>query len=252
MGTATARDSIGGRLPGLLVAALLSLPAACDDGASGPGDRVVRSFDLTTGDRGWAGDFADYPVSEAEDMGLVVERRPLPSSVEREGEAFFIAGTNTSDDLFMFLARPLEGLERASRYAVDFRVTFASDAPSDCAGIGGAPGEAVTMKAGAVDVAPVPIVEERPEPASDFWRMNVDKGNQSDGGSVTTVLGDVANGSPECTGTPYRLKTLESPTPVTVTTDGEGRLWLLVGTDSGFEGRTGLFYLEIRVTLEPR
>ena len=186
------------------------------------------------------------------DMDLVLERRPLPPSVEREGEALFIAGTNSSDDLFMFLRRPLDGLAAETAYAVDFRVTFATDAPSGCVGIGGAPGEAVTVKAGAVGVEPVPVVEERPEPASDIWRMNVDKGNQSDGGSVTTVLGDVANGSAECSGTPYRLKTLDSSASVTATTDGRGRLWLLVGTDSGFEGRTGLFYLEIHVTLEPR
>lgn len=36
---------------------------------------------------------------------------------------------------------------------------------------------------------------------------------------------------------------------VTATDDGE--LWLIVGTDSGFEGRTELYYQRIDVTLTP-
>lgn len=37
----------------------------------------------------------------------------------------------------------------------------------------------------------------------------------------------------------------------TVTASPDGELWLLVGTDSGFEGLTGIYYQRIAVTLNP-
>ena len=63
--------------------------------------------------------------------------------------------------------------------------------------------------------------------------MNIDKGNQSRAGESALALGDVAH--PEVVGSEYRIKTLDNANrPLTVQTDSEGRLWLLVGTDSGF------------------
>jgi len=63
------------------------------------------------------------------------------------------------------------------------------------------------------------------------------------------VLGDIANGDP-C-GAPQRFvrKTLSSGSeqPL-VTTDAGGAAWLLVGTDSGFEGSTRLYYTRFAAT----
>lgn len=54
-----------------------------------------------------------------------------------------------------------------------------------------------------------------------------------------------------CTGNvPYQLLTFSNPSsPLQITTDDTGRLWLFLGTDSGFEGRTGLYYDVIEVTV---
>ena len=80
--------------------------------------------------------------------------------------------------------------------------------------------------------------------------MNIDKGNQSNGGESMVVVGHVAH--PAVTGQEYRLKPLDnSGRPVSVTTDGEGRLWLIVGTDSGFEGLSAFYYAGIACTLTP-
>ncbi len=54
------------------------------------------------------------------------------------------------------------------------------------------------------------------------------------------------------TGEEYRLKSLDnSGSPVSVTADGEGRLWLIVGTDSGFEGLSAFYYESIACTFTP-
>jgi hypothetical protein len=40
--------------------------------------------------------------------------------------------------------------------------------------------------------------------------------------------------------------------PNAVTANQFGELWLLIGTDSGFEGITSLYYQSISVTLRPQ
>lgn len=37
--------------------------------------------------------------------------------------------------------------------------------------------------------------------------------------------------------------------PINVTTDSQGSAWVIVGTDSGFEGATTVFYDSIELTL---
>ena len=78
--------------------------------------------------------------------------------------------------------------------------------------------------------------------------MTIDKGNQANGGEAMAVLGDVAH--PEVENQEYRIKTLDSMGAlVSVDTDDAGRVWLVVGTDSGFEGLSALYYARISYTL---
>jgi len=71
-----------------------------------------------------------------------------------------------------------------------FYIELASDVPSNCVGIGGAPGESVYLKAGVSLVEPVPMLE------GNDVRLNVDKGNQAGGGADASVIGNIANGLP--------------------------------------------------------
>ena len=55
------------------------------------------------------------------------------------------------------------------------------------------------------------------------------------------VVGNVSH--PDVTGDEYQIKTVtNADSPLSVTTDADGGLWLIVGTDSGFEGLTALYY----------
>jgi hypothetical protein len=87
------------------------------------------------------------------------------------------------------------------------------------------------------------------------YRFSLDKGNQTTGGSDLAVLGDVANGI-ECEEAlsadppPFRVLTFELETDVS--TDDEGRIWVVIGSDSGFEGTTALYYRWVELTLEPQ
>ena len=247
-----------------LALALVLVVTACgaggdrDDAASpsataspGPSGVVTATYDFEDGSDGWASEIADYTDATRPD-DFLSETGAAPPGLDEGTDHVHLAATNTSDDLFMYLRRlvgPELPLEPGTGYEVAFTVEFASSAPTDCAGIGGAPGESVWLKVGATSEEPVPVSQ------GGETRLSVDKGGQSQGGEAAEVAGDVANGIP-CEealeqDSPYADVTLEHTLADPVVTTDDGTVWLLVGTDSGFEGRTSLYYDRIEVTFTP-
>jgi hypothetical protein len=70
-------------------------------------------------------------------------------------------------------------------------------------------------------------------------------------GIAASVTGDIANGLPYNPEPPFVSLTRTHRHTTRVTASSSGEIWLLVGTDSGFEGLTQLFYQRIDVTLVP-
>lgn len=218
-----------------------------------PDDGVVTiTSDFDAGSDGWASDVTDYTeATRPEDF--LTETGVSPPGLEAGTDFVHVAVTNLSDDMFMYLRRPVTmegGLVADTTYRLSGTVEFASSAPTGCAGIGGAPGESVWMKLGASAVEPVPLSEDGE------FRLSVDKGGQSEGGPNATVIGTIENGVPceqalEMQEPPYAVVTLSGELEHTVTAGHDGSLWLFVGTDSGFEGRTSIYYDRIELTLTP-
>lgn len=228
--------------------AIAEITRGVADALAGCGLR--RSYDFRAGAQDWSAHFADYAPHMADGLELEAGPRPLPAELGLDGPGFLLSGFNQSDDLWMGLGRRLsaaDGIEPGRAYAIDYTIVFASAAPSGCAGIGGAPGEAVHLKAGAAAVAPQPVVD----PQADYVRLNVDKGDQSEGGADASLAGDVANGLPCETGVPFVSLTRQHRHAGPVTASAAGELWLVVGTDSGYEGTTTLYYQRIDVRLTP-
>ena len=126
----------------------------------------------------------------------------------------------------------------------------ATNVPGGLVGIGGSPGESVFVRVGASTDEPDIVQDDQ-----GWWRMTVDKGNQGSGGDDAVAAGTIANPNldPETAdGLTYELMTLDSTgLDLTATTDGSGKLWVFVGTDSGFEGLTALYFSTVDVTLDP-
>lgn len=201
---------------------------------------------------GWEGGFSDLPVDYEDDIyRLEFRHAPLPDELDGGGHALLIGGSNVSDDLFMFITKQLgaaDGLKPETTYTVEMTIEIATNAPAGAVGIGGAPGESVYMKAGAVGCKPEALPDGKAGGAA-YYEMNIDKGNQSAGGRDAVLIGDVAkdDGVDDFT---YGLKKLDTAGHLLeATTDGAGNLWLIIGTDSGFEGITTLYYTNITVTL---
>lgn len=223
-----------------------------NDGEGGEGGSdgtspITVQYDFTNGAQDWTAHFADYGPDQEDILEKDSGVEPLPSELGA-GTGFMIQSHNRSDDVFMFLTRklgPADGIEPNETYILDFEIVLGSVAQENCFGIGGAPAESVYLKAGAASVEPqVSLVD-------DSYTLNVDKGNQSQGGPAASVAGHIGNGD-ECGSEElYRSVTRTHEHDTSVTADAEGELWLLVGTDSGFEGLTRLYYQEITVGLTP-
>lgn len=204
-------------------------------------DQLRLVSDFTDDKDGWQAGFAEYNGDHEEIYELEEELAMLPAPLDETKQAYRISGMNRSDDLFMYLTRKVDGLQPNTTYRASFTLEIASDAISDGVGAGGAPGEAVGVGIGLTDVEPVSEPDE-----DNFYRMNIDKIQQccTDGEDMI-VIGDVANGTSDPV---YTL--IERSGEFAATTDDQGQLWVIVGTDSGFEGKTDLYYSTIQVFFE--
>jgi hypothetical protein len=210
--------------------------SGCD---AGSGDCVFH-IDFAGDLQGWSAGFSDYPAGMEAFYELDSGHRPLPAPLDSSRGGFYLSGINHSDDLFMYLRGPLAGLPARTSYSVELALEVASNAAAGCIGVGGAPGEGVTMKAGVVAIEPLPA----------RLGHEVDKGNQTQPGRDALVLGDVAVPDSDCGQPVYGLKRYRSaPQPFSATSGDDGKLWAFAGSDSGFEGATALYYTSISVTL---
>ncbi len=196
--------------------------------------------DFSTGNDGWTGDFADYPVSDSLFYELQFYRAKLPSPLDTNQFALMISGNNHSDDLFMFIKRKITGLSPNSTYQLFISVDFASKYPTNAIGAGGTPGEGVRIKAGATLIEPAKII------ADSYYRMNIDKDNQSNPGADMDTIGHV--GVTDTTTIFTIINRNNSGHLFTIKTDSKGEVWICIGTDSGFEATTTLYYKKITLT----
>ena len=209
------------------------------------GSEMNYIFNFNTGADGWIGDFADYPTDPAQTPMYQLEftHAFLPDPLNTSDGALKQSGINHSDDLFMFIKKKITGLEPERNYTVDLKVEFASNAADNMVGVGGAPGEGVAIKAGAVSIEPNKIVNT----SENWYRMNIDKSNQLQSGIDMKVIGNFANGTDLNV---YKIKQLSTLTPLNVSANKQGEIWLVIGTDSGFESKTTIYYNSIQATIK--
>lgn len=219
--------------------------------AQNPPAAIVIDDDFHTGTHGWSGFFADYPPGVQDEWDFATGLRSLPAELNDVGTGFLLAGNNHSDDLAMLLKKqlgPADGLVPGLTYRVSFEIEFASDAADDAFGVGGSPGDSVYLKAGASMSEPLAPLNGGTD---QHHRPNVNVGAQSTGGPAASPAGTIANGRDANLPPAYVSLTRAHAHSFLVQADAAGHLWLLVMTDSAFEGPTSLYYQRIRTTLTP-
>ncbi len=226
---------------GLCTLFCTSLLQGCDVDIINPEQPVVLEYNFAQGQQNWQAGFADYDAAQADIFELDSGVKTLPTGFT--GTGYKLSGHNRSDDLFMFLKRRITGLSPSTRYQARLKVSFLSAAGTNCMGIGGAPGESVYLHFGFADA----------EPKQVGYNLNVAKGNQGQDGTHSKVQGDISVIDLPCDGSKYQAKTITSTTNSSLqfTTQSDGSIWIFTGTDSGFEGKTTLYYQKIALELKP-
>ncbi|NQW18896.1 MAG: hypothetical protein HQ478_15605 [Chloroflexi bacterium] len=205
-------------------------------------DETAFEYNFDNDAEGWETGFADLPANWSPyTYELDAGYRALPSVLS--GGGIYLQGHNRSDDLFMYLTKQISGLKPLTQYEIEISIDLVANVPGGLMGIGGSPGESVYVKVGATPSEPIVAAN-----VAGQLLISVDKGQQSNDGSEMVVIGNVSN--EEVVDDEYKLKTLDnSYSPLTVTSDADGQLWLIVGTDSGFEGLSNFYYSGIRYDL---
>jgi hypothetical protein len=150
-----------------------------------------------------------------------------------------LQGHNRSDDLFMGIVKELSGLKASTTYTLTLSFTLYTEAEAGSIGIGGSPADSVYVKAGFTNVLP-----EVSEGQDGLWVLNIDKGQQSQGSAGIPVVGTMAK--PEGSEAGFVSKGFE--VTLTLKTDASGKLWLVIGSDSGYEGLTVYYLDDIAIT----
>lgn len=188
---------------------------------------------------GWIGGFADLPSDKKlwDTFEIEIEHDKIPIK-GKDDSGIRLSSSNRSDDLFLYIYRELTGLEPNTEYDVNMKFDIATNAPSGGPGAGGSPGDSVYVKAGVVDKQP-DVVEDK----NDYLRLNLDKGNQSQGGKDLKLLGTMAKENSDDDSYEYKKFDLKT----SVKTDSDGRVWLIIGTDSGYEGKQTYYINNVTV-----
>ncbi|WP_420320373.1 hypothetical protein [Flagellimonas sp.] len=205
---------------------------------------IEFDYDFAKDMQNWQGGFSDYPEGEEVSFELEIEHSSLPIPLDESQGAIRQSGNNHSDDLFMFIKRRLTGLQPNRTYRATFNIQIATNVPDNVPGVGGSPGESVYIKVGLTQTEPTKQINNDGQ-----YIMNLDKGNQAEDGKDMVLIGDFSNNTNEAI---YHLKNLDNQEVFEIQSDQNGELWAIIGTDSGFEATTTIFYNKISIILESK
>lgn len=228
----------------LIISILLFIVCGCIIDKSSSPDQIIEyvfTYDFCNDEEGWMMDFADYPVGEEAFYELESERTKLPDNLVQNQYALKLSGNNHSDDLFMFLKKRIIGLKPNTVYNMILTVEIASQYPENSFGIGGSPGASVYIKVGAVNMEPMAV------DSNGYYRMNIDKSDQASSGNDMMVVGTI--GIPGDDFVYTLIQRDNASNPFQVQSNPNGDIWVIIGTDSGFEGITTLYYNMIHIQM---
>jgi hypothetical protein len=227
----------------LFAVALVALTSCLNSAA--PRNTLTYDFNMNVAGEGWIEGASDFDVGREADVDVVTDLLPLPSPLPAELLGRYLAGTNISDDVFLFIKKRFDGLAPNTTYRVAMAVEIVSDIHADCT-VGTGP--LVWIKAGALGTEPA-VVDQ-----GGRWVMNIDKGDQDTKGQFLQ-LGDIRNdlsGCPSPGTFDAKGSTLQQQ-EMELITDDSGGFWIFLGTESGFESRHEVYFtgFRIQVTLVP-
>jgi hypothetical protein len=204
-------------------------------------DHREFTYNFNAGTQGWDSLFSDYPKGEESFYELEFAYSHLPEPLDTTIRAIKISGNNHSDDLLSFMTTRISQLIPNAVYEVTFDVTLASGVAANSTGIGGSPDLALGM--GGIAYEPKNTLD-----GANWYRPNFTSLLQSrESNNVMQMVGTI--GVQDTTTTFTLINRNNTGNPFKLKTNEVGELWLMIGTDSGFEGITTLYFTSIHITL---
>ena len=206
-----------------------------------PADYREYTYNFSSGTQGWDSLFSDYPKGEESFYELEFAYSHLPEPLDTTIKAIRLSGNNHSDDLLSFITTRISQLIPNAVYEVTFDITMASNVATNSAGIGGSPDLALGV--GGLGYEPANALDE-----ANWYRTNFISLLQSrESNNVMQMIGTIGV---QDTTTAYTLINRNNKdNPIKLKTNEYGELWLMIGTDSGFEGITTLYFNSIIIRL---
>lgn len=200
------------------------------------------TFDFEMDNAGFAPIYADYPAGEGVEEFYEFQYDYGKVPIEGAGNGIFISGNNHSDDLFMGYMKVLEGLTPSRTYHFTVSFKLATNVEGGMIGVGGSPGASVYVKGG--------VTAEKPQCEPDdqqHYRLNIDKGNQGTDGRDMRLLGNLEKEDAQRPGE-YEWKVFSFS--MQAKANDSGCVYLIIGTDSGFEATSSYYLDDISITWE--
>jgi hypothetical protein len=187
--------------------------------------------------------FSDYSYNEAGNYDIYEMKsdyKQIPV-LGNESMGLYIASHNRSDDVFMGYVKKMSGLTPKKEYTFDIQFLLATDVESNGFGIGGSPSSSVYSKSGVSTIRPESVLDKE----TNMYRMNIDIGIQSQDGKDMQVIGSIGKQDSSIIGFEYK------PMQATATaiSDENGCVYLIIGTDSGFEGFTKYYIDNVEISI---
>ncbi len=167
----------------------------------------------------------------------------LPAPLDTNNYAIKVSGNNIGGDLLTCMYVPVTGLSSNTEYRVTFNVLLASDVPTSVInGPNGSPN--LSFGAGGLDTIPSRYID-----SSDWYRPSFNvKLQNGQSNEIMQKLGNIGVRDTTTVFTPISRNNLNKP--MKLKTNGDGMLYLLVGWDSGYKGKTTLYIKTIIVRFE--
>ncbi len=238
--------SING-LAGLLLLALLPLISGClsDDNPQDQSPDFISDFTFLDNAGGWVQGYTDYPLDSGASLDFTFNRQQMPNDTSEYG--LRISGRDNNRDLFMYMWREIGPLEANTTYDLVITVDFIGENLETDTEQDDSPGNVVYLKAGAVNFLPSESISADDTELGYIGIVpNFDKGNDANSGTDMLAFGTLTLPNAGQVNDP--VVSVFNSVPFRITTNSQGNLYLLVGTDSQSDLHHAIIYDRIFVS----
>jgi|GEM_PF-1747996 len=209
----------------------------------------VLTYDFSSGKGDWQTGFSEYPLSAADTLQIEAE---MVSSIGALGgdSLLRLSAIDPVADIFPFIKLKVTGLTPSTEFNVLVETEFAA-VNLDPIGTTYEGDQEVHLKAGVFENEPLLI------PANDsidvgysYEVLDIDKGNGVDVGNDMALLGTVVMPSPNVFS--QLIRGINTGSQLSGTSDADGNMWLLIGTDSETQMHQAFYYSRVAVLYEEK